>query len=423
MLPKLAKKFLPKLIPGVGAALTAYEAYQWFKDGSKVVPNPVLYSVERTCNGGSVTVIANRAQFTCNAWFANLGTAAANNTWPNHSNWGRIWTGRFSHIQSGNEVLPLHIQYRRTGVGSNATDPRTYPTTTLAQPVPRPRPNERLTPEELPILNPAPRPVPKPWPEALPAPGEQPAAPPGSPNAPRPGSRPRPRSRPSQRPGARPRPRPRPRPRVRVPVLPAPIVVVPPSLPNPGGNPVPVVPDTTVVTVPSPNGPPRATTRPGSSTNRRPPKGTYEPPKTNIRTVAGKAWTVINVATETNDFIGSIWKGVPKDKRTKPNGIWQVSPHQKLADIWKNRFDINWAQALAAYANNQFEDWVFGQAGMASGKASRGANITTGLSGAVRRAGSNAPDNETKPLPELVFDEEAGEVRIDYADWSIKLYG
>ena len=110
LLPKLAKKFLPKLIPGAGAALTAYEAYQWFKDGSKVVPNPVLYSVERTCNGGSVTVIANRAQFTCNAWFANLGTAAANNTWPNHSNWGRIWTGRFSHIQYGNELLPLHIQ-------------------------------------------------------------------------------------------------------------------------------------------------------------------------------------------------------------------------------------------------------------------------------------------------------------------------
>lgn len=282
---------------------------------------------------------------------------------------------------------------------------------TIPNPWPAPRPARRAEPGTQPAGDPAPEPVPRPRPTPNPRP--QPVHLPVPGIRGNPGHRWNPIHRPGTEPGNQPAPRPQPNPQPDFP----PIVTVPPVVPVPGQPPVPVQPPTTEITSNigrriGPNlkkrGFARVRMRKGNSKREPPGKSVWEK-KLTIRNTWASAWAVINFATEAADFIGVVWTGIPEERRTRAR---YAGVPEQLRDIWRNREDIDWAQAVAAYANNQFEDLFYGQLGRVGAGLNQVTGAPTGGPGAIRRAGSEA--EVQNPLPEIHIDPETGEVWIDW---------
>lgn len=188
--------------------------------------------------------------------------------------------------------------------------------------------------------------------------------------------------------------------------------------PNPAPNPVPTpVPTPTPPLSPSPS-PSTAggsvVLRPPRLRNKPPPEGTKER-KVNIRTVAGRAWVLINFATEGMDLVGVLHDSLPevcKAKRKWFNGRYHAPSMKRKAKAVFDCFEhMDLALALENYINNQFEDWFYGQLGRATGRATRNLGVTTGLNRAIRQ--SNQSDFSPQ-LPEVVYDPATGDVSIDW---------
>lgn len=213
---------------------------------------------------------------------------------------------------------------------------------------------------------------------------------------------PDPVTRPYEQPRVRPLP-PAPGRVIEVPLVPGvpPVIEVVPAPVTPVG---PIqVPDQIVEVSPDPQQPPRGTTRPpsGSGPGSPAPPGTREK-KLNIRTAAGKAWVVINMVTESLDFIGAMYSALPDDCKSKAH----KTPHAKVKavyDCWDHLTDEYWSDFIVALINNQFEDFLYGKAGKAVGKATRDAGITTGLNRALKEAQENW--DQAPPLPELEYND------------------
>lgn len=159
--------------------------------------------------------------------------------------------------------------------------------------------------------------------------------------------------------------------------------------------------------------------RPSSTRNKPAEKGTKER-KLNIRTVAGRAWVVINFATEGMDFVQAVWGAIPKRLQSKPkwfNGKKHpVSFKRKLQDIYDHFEHIDLAHASWLFLNNQAEDFVFGQIGRRTGIATRNMGVTTGLNRAVRQTSKQAGEvtGESLELPSIVYDPATGTVSWDW---------
>lgn len=190
-----------------------------------------------------------------------------------------------------------------------------------------------------------------------------------------------------------------------------PVVVAPPTIGDTVVQPPTVVleatgDDYTIITTPTPPKTPAPPTGP-----------VVEGPKIHVRTVAGKAWAIINFATETLDFLDVLWKSLPESLRTGVRWIpeskkWYTpSIAEKLWDIYEHYDRIDPATAVINYANNQFEDWFYGQMGMTTGKASGEIGLSTGLDRAIR-AGGNLEEIEGQDrsnlVPYLEYDKDTG---------------
>lgn len=79
----------------------------------------------------------------------------------------------------------------------------------------------------------------------------------------------------------------------------------------------------------------------------------------------GKAGEIFGMFTEADDFIGAVWKTLPRKYQTKG-----ATPDQKVRDIWRNLDEVDWANAIYNVAENQIQDNVLGRLGQA------GASIT-----------------------------------------------
>ena len=300
-------------------------------------------------------------------------------------------------------------------------------------------PAEWEFPEELPIMQPAVQPT-KPPPARSPDPWEEPSDPEKEPDAPSPSPSPLPRVFP-------------------LPLFPFPVVTYPGWIyPPPGvGHPIVVVPPDVIVEpgpgpgpgpgdTPTPSKDPKPgpyprpmprpgpgpspepepgpgpggggviITRPGNPTARQPRKNTKER-KVTVRTVSGRLWAALNLFTEGLDFVDVLWESIPKEDRTQPRRnprtgeVYPVGVDDRLWDIYDHWDEIDIAVALENFINNQVEDFVYGQAGMATGRATGGLGITTGLNRALRDQQGNISDlqEETEsPTPQLNYDQDTG---------------
>lgn len=196
-----------------------------------------------------------------------------------------------------------------------------------------------------------------------------------------------------------------------------PVVLVPDTVVDPStGNPTePVIP--TVVIQPSPDGNGVIVT-PGDG-----PTVPREPPGPNDRefkgyTNAGPRWlrVVVNVYTEANDFVASLYAGVRdlhEGPKCHPYDMQCMLGH--LWEQWDNP-EFNAAEFIEAFLNNQFEDYFYGMLGQYVGNASRNLNILTGLNRAINEGGNSVNEfleeqgiEQDQLLPELVHNAETGE--------------
>lgn len=267
------------------------------------------------------------------------------------------------------------------------------------------------SPMEMPIMKPIGVPIPKRWDEAVAQPGTQPSLDPKR------------GTRPGTRPGA---PR-----RVSIPPFPFPVVVLPPRFDTPDGPVIPQ-PDTVVVTTPAPgsggDAPPVVTTRPGNPQARPPRKNEHEK-KTTKKTVQVAGWTTLNVFGEGLDFLDVLHDAIDpsvrphkKGWRRNKDGTWdRLDWNDKLRDIYDHWREIDVADALAGFVNNQLEDYFYGQLGRAGGKASRDLHVPFGLNTALRKGQNAIADagGDAIPLPEITFDHETGQFSLALPDGTV----
>lgn len=281
--------------------------------------------------------------------------------------------------------------------------PQTNP---VYHPFARPVPAKR--PETWPIMKPV-EVVPPTYPETLPEPGQQPRV--------------------------QPEPSPREAPTVIVlpPFVPGmpPLVVSPPVVnPGPGQPPVPVVPPPQVLT-PQPGG--VAVSQPITPPpGRRPPGRGEKERKVNLKnSVSPGVLSAVNAATESLDFVDAMYDGVkhldPPGKRCSARDY-----HCKFDALYRHfedpRFDA--AAFVESWVNNQFEDYVYGRLGQATGGASRNLNLTTGLNRAINeRGGASDVEDElddidtTKPLPVVTYDPETGRWGLEWQLFGLSIGG
>ena len=213
------------------------------------------------------------------------------------------------------------------------------------------------------------------------------------------------------------------------------VVLVPPTVrPSPGTDPVPTpVPDVTVQ--PSPGGGlgPPVITSPSNPTRRHPPGPGKKERKVHMgRLGKGGFMGVINVFTESLDFVDSLYNAIKP--LLKPNE--KCANHNyacKLGAIWDHFDDEGFDAALfvESWVNNQFEDMLFGKLGQATGKASAGIGVTTGISRGVNSSSDalseflkkNKLDGLQTPIPQLDYDPETGSWAITWLGFSTPKVG
>ena len=196
-----------------------------------------------------------------------------------------------------------------------------------------------------------------------------------------------------------------------------PVVLVPPGVARPDGTTVPLQPATQVVTAPDGGGVNVIQVPETIGTPSPEPPGRRDR-KIHVKTVVGpQVHAVLNVVTETFDFIDTLYKGV---KDLVPRNEWCANHDYKcklaqLYDHWDDpNFDV--AKWVSAFINNQLEDMLFGMIGQQVGGATGRLGITTGLSRALGAGGDqevkldeNGNEIETDTtglLPELVLTDE-----------------
>lgn len=390
-------RLLPRLIPGIGWALTGYEIWKW-ANARPVTYSPVGFNYVTTqeCFGGVVArthykLGANQLGQPQCCVQPDIGwTTAPPASWFNGTS--NVREGAHTPTISAPNNWAQHGYWRANAVGPYglATVPARAPT---YDPVYVPEVPAWANPGALPIHKPVPTPKPKPFHRALPAPGQQPSQQP----------------EPWHRPGVT-----NPMPIVfPLPAFPFPVTLPPlRPVPTPGGavnpwvpGPVPLPPNVTL----TPGQPPR-TSPPGS--RREPPGRRVKEKKLNIRNVVNPLVHVaLNFATEGMDFVEAMWEAIPKELRTQPGHDRKVSTKDKFADVWEHLDQINLGEAVEKFVNNQFEDFISALGSKQVAKVSQGANITTGLDRSTRigsdyqmEAGGSAPK-----LPELDYDPETGE--------------
>lgn len=253
-------------------------------------------------------------------------------------------------------------------------------------------------PDSLPINKPVPVPAPKPSHPAV-APKVDPAMQPSAEPLPRPTESPYP-------------------PTIPLPAFPPdfPPVVQFEPVPVPGQPPVPVAPPVVVVQpAPNPSSPPvvvQLPPPPGGSHNTPPGKGTKER-KVTTKNVGGKRFQqVINVSTETLDFVDALWKGIPKKNRSDCAARDYNCKLADLYEVWDDgQYDV--AAFFSAFMNNQLEDYLYGKLGQKLGKASANFGLTTGLNRALAQAQEYAGEGQGSPLPSVSYDFESGTWKVD----------
>lgn len=111
-------------------------------------------------------------------------------------------------------------------------------------------------------------------------------------------------------------------------------------------------------------------TGPATHSSKPPPPGEVER-KVAIKSKAVRIVTnIVNGVTESLDVINSLWDALPKQYQTRKRGE-RTTPQQKTADLIKHYEQIDINAAIYNIGVNQIEDYVFGRAGQALGKASK----------------------------------------------------
>jgi len=216
---------------------------------------------------------------------------------------------------------------------------------------------------------------------------------------------------------------------VALPIMPFPVVAFP--WPGTALEPTPQ-PDTQVIIIPPPAEqvagdspppePPTASTRPGRPRNsRNRGEGKFE---RKVRMSGGQAlaWMMINVVTESIDFVESLHQALPYRQQAKPTKGHAVTPTEMAEAIWRHRETIDVAKAVENFVNMQIEDWFYGRIDQA-------ANLNQ-LTGAPT-GGGTAIDGQWRPdlydlgepvklVPELHFDPVTGAWAIDTPFGSIQ---
>ena len=135
--------------------------------------------------------------------------------------------------------------------------------------------------------------------------------------------------------------------------------------------------------------------------------------KLNVKNVVHPGVHVaLNFATEALDFVGVLWDSVPKECR-KAAGVHTNRPSvtEKMQAIYHCFDQMPLAEVIENFINNQFEDYLYGQLGRATGRVTRNLGITTGLNRALRQAQGQVMDFAElgNPLPEITYDPATGE--------------
>ena len=131
----------------------------------------------------------------------------------------------------------------------------------------------------------------------------------------------------------------------------------------------------------------------------------------------------LNFATESLDFIGVLYKSIPKECRRKA-GVTSFRPSvaEKMRAIYHCFDSIPLGEAMANFLNNQFEDYVFGQLGRQTGRATGRLNVTTGLNRFLREGQGNISDlaGGGVELPTITYDEATGEFGLSWLGYEWK---
>lgn len=162
-------------------------------------------------------------------------------------------------------------------------------------------------------------------------------------------------------------------------------------------------------------------TSPGT---RNPSKKNEKERKIHVKSVVPAGMHLgLNIVTEGLDFIGVLYDSIPKACRKKA-GVTSFRPSvaEKMKAIYHCYSQIPLAEAFANYLNNQFEDYVYGQLGRLTGRATGRFNITTGLNRALREAQGGISDaaGGGVTLPEITYDEATGEFGLKWLGYEVK---
>lgn len=285
--------------------------------------------------------------------------------------------------------------YRESNVAGRVTHVRSY-YKDYYPPHPAAAPTETKPVNDVPYYEPPKAPSwgsarlgwsPNKWPDWMPVAPPfvlEPVAPPlGTPNPSNPGTPQWPDHGP--KPSRPPRPRPQPDPDPVPHPFPGDTTPFPglepyaPPVPNVGGLTLPISSQGTMIAL-NPNGSAKAWPRPDHGRVRRPPRGTKER-KTLLRGRAAQLWRWFGPPTEFADLIDSMYKCMPKKMKRQQfidNGFAKVGRAARAQIIYENINDLDVGCFIAAYLENQVEDFVFGRAGQALGRASANRNSPFG---------------------------------------------
>lgn len=393
----LAKRVIPKLIPGLGAALTVYEVYQIYRAGTAAdgVVNSEYWQLSRSCRGWDGNYYYDYARSTPCADFvltqtANIGAGGTNlyHGGPNSPS----GLGAFTLMNhAGNVSYYTYANVAEVWV-RRLTAPNPAP---IWAPVSVPVIIPVTVPGGYPLSPAVGTPKPKSWPDAVARPGEQPSA----------------DENPAQRPGQGKKPADRTI--WEIPPLPVPITIVPNVSPNPGPDDFPVPsPNVQEAVIPRQGYGARTRVQTRSNSNQarnRKPNRREKERKLNVRTVAGAGWAIINLFTEGLDFLDVLHNALPKKNRAKG-----YNPYDKAAAVYEHLDKIDIALAVENFINNQIEDYIYGTMGKATSKAQKTIGSPTGLSRALRQNQSQFMEETGMEveLPEVHYDREAGEIYL-----------
>lgn len=410
LIGKALGKAASKAIPILGAAITAYEVYDYLWNGSMQgagwVPHPTVNCprtnprlgwgnpANTSCQTTGISTLPltyAQVMFAATIKEVHLGTPTTSGS-PRYRNglqWVRTIPSPALIPQPG--VLPVP-----------AADP-------FAPPLPALQPKPR--PQELPIKKPAPQPRTAPRPVGRPLPGEQPSRAPLPKGRPRPGRDTKPEYHP-------------------IPNMPFPITLYP----TPGGGvPNPIQPDQVIDFKPptggKPGGPkpgretPRVRQRPNSARNRPKKRKREKERKPDTRVKVRGALGLINLATEANDFLNVLYDALPEDspckrgaeRDTRKSGKKYVTPYHKAKAVYDCFSSIDVGNAIEGYVNNQVEDYVFGMIGQQVGKATGNFGVTTGLNRALQKQQELAQGEGPgigDLIPQIDIDDETGELTV-----------